>query len=74
MLETTTAILLKTFTNKSDADSYQDFISKKTELFSELQKEVVRTFTISESNLILLIKKKNIEEYFSFYQNITLKK
>jgi tetratricopeptide (TPR) repeat protein len=74
MLETTTVILLKSFTNKSDADSYQDFISKKPELFSELQKEVIRTFTVSESNLILLIKKKNIEEYFTFYQNMSLKK
>ena len=62
-------ILLKTFKDKSDADSYHDFISKKTEIFSDLQKEVIRTFSISESNLILLIKKKNIEEYFSFYQS-----
>lgn len=74
MLETTTLIALKTFINKSDADSYHDFISKKQEIFSDLQKQVVTTFTISESNLILLIKKKNIEEYFNFYQNATLKK
>jgi tetratricopeptide (TPR) repeat protein len=74
MLETTTVVLLKTFIDKSDAVSYHDFISKKTELFTDLQKEVIRTFPISESNLILLIKKKNIEEYNSFFLNSYLKK
>ena len=68
MLETTTLVLLKTFTNKSDVMSYHDFIIKKNELFSDLQQQVINIFGISESNLILLIKKKNIQEYFDFFQ------
>ncbi len=68
MLETTTVVLLKTFSNKTDVLSYNDFILKKNELFSDLQLQVVNTFGISESNLILLIKKKNIREYVDFFQ------
>ncbi len=74
MLETTTLILLKTFSNKSDVLSYYDFILKKQEIFSDLQIENISTFGISESNLILLIKKKNIEGYKTFFnKNYLLK-
>jgi hypothetical protein len=47
--------------------SYNDFISKKTEVFADLQKENISVFGISEDNMILLIKKKNIEEYKTFF-------
>jgi hypothetical protein len=47
--------------------SYNDFILKKTEVFADLQKENINVFGISEDNMILLIKKKNIEEYKTFF-------
>ena len=67
MLETTTLVLLKTFQDKNDVQSYNDFVIKKPELVENLQKEVISIFGISEENLILLLKKKNIEEYKTFY-------
>jgi len=75
VLNTTTVVFLKTFTDKTDVLSYHDFVSKKAELFSDLQKENISIFGISEDNMILLIKKKNIEEYKTFFNvNYTSKK
>lgn len=75
VLNTTTVIFLKTFKDKSDVLSYNDFVLKKTEVFSDLQKENISVFGISEDNMILLIKKKNIEEYKTFFNvNYTSKK
>lgn len=67
MFGTTTVVFLKTFTDKTDVQSYHDFIIKKPEIFEDLQKEVISTFGISEENMILLIKKQNIEDYKTFY-------
>ncbi|MFY8186133.1 MAG: hypothetical protein ACOVLD_08760, partial [Bacteroidia bacterium] len=67
VLNTITVVFLKTFTDKTDVLSYNDFILKKIEVFADLQKENISVFGISEDNMILLIKKKNIEEYKTFF-------
>ena len=74
VLNTTTVVFLKTFTDKTDVLSYNDFILKKTEVFADLQKENISVFGISEDNMILLIKKKNIEEYKTFFNVIYVAK
>ena len=38
----------------------------------DLQKENISVFCISEDNMILLIKKKNIEEYKTFFNMIAI--
>lgn len=67
IIGTETVVFLKSFQNKEDALSYDEFIKTKPEIFSDLQKEVMRVFCISVDNMILLIKKKNITEYKAFY-------
>jgi tetratricopeptide (TPR) repeat protein len=67
VLGTETVVFLKSFKNKDDAMSYQNFIMKKPDVFSDLQKEVMSTFVITVDNMVKLIKKKDINEYKAFY-------
>jgi len=67
MLGTETVVLVKMFKNKTEALSYNDFMVKKQDLFSDLQKQSISVFCISVENMIMLIKKKNIPDYKLFY-------
>jgi tetratricopeptide (TPR) repeat protein len=74
VLGTETVIFLKTFVNKDDAMSYNDFIMKKPDVFANVQKEVMSVFVITEDNMIKLVKKQNTAEYKAFYAANYVKK
>ena len=67
VIGTETVVLVKMFPNKAAAMSYNTFVIKKYDTFSDLQQQVMSVFTISVDNLIKLISTKNIPEYKAFY-------
>jgi len=62
-------VIVKIFSNSSDALAYHGYLLKDPGLFRDVNAESSYLFVISEPNLATLKKDTNIERYLRFYTN-----
>ena len=64
----TKIIMVKPLNNAKEAMKYLKLIVRNKEIYNEFKSLKIEQFVISESNLKILLKEKNIEDYISFFK------
>lgn len=60
-------VMVKTFTELSEAQSYYDAFTANTDELGDVKKEEYGTYLISKENYLTLFKTKNLEAYATFF-------
>ena len=63
----TKIIMVKPLNDAKEAMKYLKLIVRNKEIYNEFKSLKIEQFVISESNLKILLKEKNIEDYISFF-------